>query len=151
MFRALYTASSGMDAQQRNIDVTANNIANVNTVGFKGARAEFEEMLYQQVRSGGSPQTGGAPTGVEVGLGVRTASTARTFSQGNLESTDNPLDLAIEGSGFFSGAAPKWRIRLHSLGRHAHGLFWPPGDPGWLGDPASDQHPRGCHQCVNQP
>lgn len=96
MFRALYTASSGMDAQQRNIDVMANNIANVNTVGFRAGRAEFSELLYQQVR----PAAGGAPTGVEVGLGVQTASTQRNFAQGDLQNTGNPLDVAIEGPGF---------------------------------------------------
>lgn len=101
MFRALYTAASGMDAQQRNIDVTANNIANVNTTGFKASRAEFQELLYQQVQSAGDPAQGGAPTGIEVGLGVRTASTAKSFAQGTLESTENPLDVAIEGAGFF--------------------------------------------------
>ena len=101
MFRALYTAASGMDAQQRNIDVTANNIANVNTTGFKASRAEFQELLYQQVRAAGDPASGGAPTGVEVGLGVRTAATQKNFAQGTLESTENPLDIAIEGPGFF--------------------------------------------------
>ncbi|MFT4703284.1 MAG: flagellar basal-body rod protein FlgG [Bradymonadia bacterium] len=101
MFRALYTAASGMDAQQRNIDVTANNIANVNTTGFKASRAEFQELLYQQVRAPGAPQDGGAPVGIEIGLGVRTAATNKSFEQGTLESTENPLDLAIEGSGFF--------------------------------------------------
>lgn len=101
MFRALYTAASGMDAQQRNIDVTANNIANVNTTGFKASRAEFQELLYQQVRAAGDPAQGGAPTSVEVGLGVRTAATAKNFAQGTLEATENPLDVAIEGPGFF--------------------------------------------------
>jgi flagellar basal-body rod protein FlgG len=101
MIRSLQTAATGMDAQQRKIDTTANNIANVNTTGFKASRAEFQELLYQQVRSAGDPNNGGAPTGVEVGLGVKTAATQKNFSQGNLEATENPLDLAIEGSGFF--------------------------------------------------
>jgi flagellar basal-body rod protein FlgG len=84
-----------MDAQQRTIDTLANNIANVNTTGFRASRAEFQELLFQQVGSAGGP------SGVEVGLGVRTASTQRSFAQGNLEVTENPLDLAIEGNGFF--------------------------------------------------
>jgi len=90
-----------MDAQQRNIDTLANNIANVNTTGFRESRVEFRELLYQQVRGSGDPGQGGAPSGVEVGLGVATGSTQRNFEQGTLEVTENPLDLAIEGSGFF--------------------------------------------------
>lgn len=101
MIRSLQTAATGMDAQQRKIDTTANNIANVNTTGFKSSRAEFQELLYQQVRSSGNPNDGGAPTNVEVGLGVKTAATQKSFAQGNLEATENPLDLAIEGQGFF--------------------------------------------------
>ncbi|MEM1350317.1 MAG: flagellar basal-body rod protein FlgG, partial [Myxococcota bacterium] len=80
----------------------ANNIANVNTTGFKGSRAEFQELIYQQVRAAGNPNVpGGAPTNVEVGLGVRTAATQKDFAQGTLEATENPLDVAIEGTGFF--------------------------------------------------
>ena len=101
MIRALRTAATGMAAQQRKIDVTSNNIANVNTTGFKSSRAEFQELLYQQVRASGDPGQGGSPTSVEVGLGVKTAATQKSFSQGNMEATENPLDLAIEGSGFF--------------------------------------------------
>ncbi len=98
MLRALHTAATGMDAQQRKIDTTANNIANVNTTGFKKSRAEFQELLSQQIRPAGQGQ---GPAGVDVGLGVKTAATTRSFSQGALESTENPLDVAIEGSGFF--------------------------------------------------
>jgi len=102
MIRSLRTAATGMDAQQRKIDTTANNIANVNTTGFKRSRAEFQELIYQQVRASGNPNVpGGAPTNVEVGLGVKTAATQKNFAQGTLESTENPLDVAIEGTGFF--------------------------------------------------
>ena len=97
MLKALKTAASGMGAQQRKLDVTANNIANVNTTGFKQSRAEFQELLYSQQRAAG----GDNPTGVEVGSGVRTAATQKNFSQGTLQATENPLDLAIEGEGFF--------------------------------------------------
>ncbi len=106
MMRSLQTAATGMDAQQRKIDTTANNIANVNTTGFKTSRAEFQELLYQQVRASGNPANGGYPTSVEVGLGVKTAATQKSFSQGNLEATENPLDLAIEGQGFLQVMQP---------------------------------------------
>lgn len=104
MLRALHTAATGMDAQQRKIDTTANNIANVNTTGFKASRAEFQELLSQQIRPAG--QNGG-PVGVDVGLGVKTAATSKSFSQGALEATENPLDVAIEGSGFFQVQSPQ--------------------------------------------
>ncbi len=110
MIRSLQTAATGMDAQQRKIDTTANNIANVNTTGFKASRAEFQELLYQQVRTPGDPNNGGAPAGVEVGLGVKTVATTKSFSQGNLEATENPLDLAIEGSGFFQVRRPNGEL-----------------------------------------
>lgn len=101
MMKSLRTAASGMGAQQRRLDVTANNIANVSTTGFKASRAEFQELLYTEERSAGNPDADGNPTALQVGSGVRTASTQRNFSQGTLESTGNALDLAIEGPGFF--------------------------------------------------
>lgn len=101
MFKSLKTAASGMDAQQRKLDVTANNIANVSTTGFKASRAEFQELLYTEERAAGNANEGGAPTAIEVGSGVRTAATQKNFTQGTLEATGNPLDIAIEGQGFF--------------------------------------------------
>jgi flagellar basal-body rod protein FlgG len=108
MIRALYTAASGMNAQQTNIDNVAHNLANVNTTGFKKSRMEFEDLVYQQTKAPGSPTstTGEAPVGLESGLGVRTVASARDFSRGNLRSTNGPLDLAIEGDGFFQVALP---------------------------------------------
>src|SRR6187431_3331477 len=108
MIRALYTAASGMNAQQTNIDNTAHNLANVNTVGFKKSRVEFEDLVYQQVKAPGSPTStsGESPTGIEMGLGTRPVATARDFSMGNLRSTSAPLDLAIEGQGFFKVTTP---------------------------------------------
>ena len=106
MMRALKTAATGMEAQQRKIDTTANNIANANTTGFKGSRAEFQELMYQQLRAP-QGQQGGQPVGVEVGLGVKTAATSRDFAQGTLTQTENPLDLAIEGRGFFRVLTPQ--------------------------------------------
>src|ERR1043166_1418064 len=101
MIRALYTAASGMNAQQANIDNIAHNLANVNTTGFKKSRIEFEDLVYEQSKVPGSPTstTGEAPVGLESGLGVRTASSPRDFSAGNMRNTNNPLDLAIQGSG----------------------------------------------------
>ncbi len=103
MIKSLNTAASGMQAQQTSMDVIANNIANVSTNGYKKARAEFEDLLYQTVREPGS-QTGlnaQSPTGVQVGLGVKTSGVQRDFEIGSAKITRNPLDLQIEGSGFF--------------------------------------------------
>ncbi len=108
MIRALYTAASGMSAQQSNIDTVAHNLANVNTTGFKKSRMEFEDLVYQQTRVPGSPTSTSTetPVGLETGLGTRPVATARDFSTGNLRSTSGPLDLAIEGRGFFQIALP---------------------------------------------
>lgn len=103
MIRALWTASSGMYAQQLNVDTIANNLSNVNTAGFKKNRVDFQELFYETLRpaanAGGEEQA--APGNIYVGYGVRAAATAKLFSQGPLQPTDNPLDLAIEGDGFF--------------------------------------------------
>jgi flagellar basal-body rod protein FlgG len=106
--RALYTAASGMNAQQANIDNVANNLANVNTTGFKKSRVDFEDMVYQQIKAPGSPtsQEAEAALGLESGLGTRAVATVRNFSVGNLRTTNNPLDLAIEGNGFFQISLP---------------------------------------------
>lgn len=102
MLRALWTAASGMEAQQLRVDTISNNLANVNTPGFKKGRVDFEELLYTQIRvAGGLTQgEGQIPVGLEVGHGVRPAATQRLFMQGSLQQTQNPLDLAIEGQGF---------------------------------------------------
>jgi flagellar basal-body rod protein FlgG len=111
MIRALYTAASGMNAQQTNIDNTAHNLANVNTSGFKKSRVEFEDLVYEQVRGAGSPNSTSteAPIGLEIGLGTRAVGTARDFAAGNLKTTNNPLDLAVQGSGFFQVTLPDGR------------------------------------------
>lgn len=103
MLRSLYTAATGMDAQQTRLDVIAHNLANSNTTGFKRARADFEDLLSETIRSATAPtaQGGGRPEPLQVGLGVRTAATTRSFSQGDMTSTENPLDIAIEGNGMF--------------------------------------------------
>ena len=108
MIRALYTAASGMTAQQANIDNVAHNLANVNTTGFKKARMEFEDLVYQQIKAPGSPssQEGEVPVGLDAGLGSRVVATARNFSTGNLRQTGGRFDFAIEGAGFFQVSLP---------------------------------------------
>jgi len=92
-----------MDAQQTKLDVIANNLANASTTGFKKTRADFQDLLSETIRAATPPnaQGGSQPTALQVGLGVRTASTSRAFAQGDMINTKNPLDLAIEGGGFF--------------------------------------------------
>ena len=104
MMRALHTAASGMQAQQLNVDLIANNLANINTTGFKKERMEFQSLLYQTLhRANISPITDLAgPSNLQVGLGVRPIATTRNFQMGNLERTDNFLDFAINGPGFFA-------------------------------------------------
>jgi flagellar basal-body rod protein FlgG len=112
MIRALYTAASGMNAQQTNIDNVAHNLANVNTTGFKKSRVEFEDLVYQEIRAAGSSasSTTEVPVGFEIGLGTRPVATARNFSAGNLRSTSAPLDVAIQGEGFFQISLPDGTI-----------------------------------------
>ncbi|MEI6519304.1 MAG: flagellar basal-body rod protein FlgG [bacterium] len=109
MMRGLYSAASGMTAQQTNLDIIANNLANVNTTGFKRSRADFQDLLYQTLSAAGST-TGvdsKVPTGIQIGLGVRTASVQKIFNQGEYKITNNSLDIAIEGDGFFQLNTPK--------------------------------------------
>jgi flagellar basal-body rod protein FlgG len=103
MIRSLYTAATGMTAQQLNMDVIANNLANTNTTGFKRSRADFQDLLYQNTRAAGTSAAAGAqvPTGIQIGLGARAAAVERVLSQGDFRQTSNPLDLVIEGNGFF--------------------------------------------------
>ena len=103
MIRALWTSASGMIAQQLNLDVTANNLANVNTTGFKKNRAEFEDLMYQNMKIAGSANQEGdrLPVGMQVGMGVRPVAVHKIFSQGDFQNTGNQLDLVIEGDGFF--------------------------------------------------
>ena len=102
MLRALSTAATGMIGQQNYLDVISNNIANVNTTGFKKSRVEFQDMLSQTVKTPGAMINQGTfqPVGIEYGLGVKTAATTRVFSQGTAVSTDRNLDIAIQGEGF---------------------------------------------------
>jgi flagellar basal-body rod protein FlgG len=108
MIRALYTAATGMKAQETNIDVISNNLANVNTVGFKKGRADFQDLMYQYVTEPGAQtsQTTSNPTGVQIGLGVKTVSVGKIFTQGDSSSTGRELDVAIQGDGFFQVLRP---------------------------------------------
>ena len=103
MLRALYTSASGMQAQQMNLDVIANNLANVNTTGFKKSKVEFQDLLYQTSRAAGSEAGAGnqVPTSLQVGHGSRPVATAKNFSNGELYQTGEKLDIAIHGNGFF--------------------------------------------------
>jgi flagellar basal-body rod protein FlgG len=103
MMRSLWTAASGMVSQQFNIDTISNNLSNVNTVGFKKNRAEFEDLIYQTLLMAGTPATevSEVPTGIQIGHGVKTSATQKMFSQGSLQSTENKFDIALEGDGFF--------------------------------------------------
>lgn len=108
MMRALWSAASGMKGQQTNMDVIANNIANVNTYGGKKVRAEFQDLVYQTLRDAGaqSGQDSQFPTGMQVGLGTKVAATNRVMTQGSLQTTDNPTDIGIQGEGFFRITMP---------------------------------------------
>ena len=106
--QTLYTAATGMQALETKLDVIANNMANINTTGFKKDRANFEDLFYRQIRVPGAENADGnrTPTGIEVGLGVRVSSTQSDNGQGAFQTTDNPFDLAIEGDGFFQVLDP---------------------------------------------
>ncbi len=108
MIRSLYTSATGMKANQLYIDNISNNLANVNTTGFKKSKLEFQELLYQTLVDPGSGSAEGAksPAGLQLGLGVRSVANQKIFGQGNLQQTQNPYDVAIQGSGFFQVQMP---------------------------------------------
>ena len=108
MIRSLWISKTGLDAQQTQMDVIANNLANVSTNGFKRARAVFEDLLYQTLRQPGaqSSQQTQLPSGLQIGTGVRPVATERIFTQGNLQQTGNARDVAIQGNGFFQVLLP---------------------------------------------
>ncbi len=108
MQRSMFIAATGMEAQKTNIDVIAHNLANVNTNGFKKSRADFQDLMYQNMEAAGAESADGneIPTGIQLGLGVKTAAIQKIFLQGDFVSTDNPLDMVIEGDGFFQISMP---------------------------------------------
>ena len=103
MVRSLWTGASGMIGQQANIDTISNNLANVNTAGYKKMRADFEDLIYQTVKTAGTPATEDTvvPVGIQMGHGVKIADTQRVFNQGSLQNTEVATDMAIQGDGFF--------------------------------------------------
>ena len=108
MIRSLWTSATGMQAQELNIDVISNNLANVNTSGFKKSRAEFQDLLYESLRPAGAASSADTtiPTGVQLGHGARPSAVQKMFSQGDFQNTENELDWAIEGDGFFQIELP---------------------------------------------
>jgi flagellar basal-body rod protein FlgG len=118
MMRSLWSAATGMQAQTLNIDVISNNLANVSTSGFKKSRADFQDLLYQTLRSPGVSSSADTqvPTGIQVGLGVRPAATQKMFSEGDFSHTENQLDMAIEGNGFFQVTQPNGDIAYTRAG-----------------------------------
>ena len=108
MIRSLWTSATGMQAQELNIDVIANNLANVNTSGFKKSRAEFQDLLYENMRPAGAASSADTtvPTGVQLGHGTRPSAVQKLFGQGDFQNTENQLDWAIEGDGFFQIELP---------------------------------------------
>lgn len=111
MMRALYTAGSGMKAQQFNVDVISNNLANVNTTGYKKERAEFKDLLYETMKRAYVLDDGGQPVNLQVGHGTSVGATVRDFGSGNPEKTESNLDFAIEGEGFFTVIGPTGTIQ----------------------------------------
>ena len=118
MIRALYSAASGMTAQQMNVDNIAHNLANANTVGFKTRRAQFQDLMYQTVIQPGSAagQQTVVPTGLQLGLGTRASSNEIIFSQGEFSQTNNPLDMVIQGRGFFQVRRPSGELAFTRAG-----------------------------------
>jgi flagellar basal-body rod protein FlgG len=118
MLRAMYTSATGMKAQELLIDNTANNLANVNTTGFKRSRLDFADLIYTNLRRPGTRVSAAqvSPTGLQIGNGVRVVATNKHFVQGSMEQTGNPLDVAIEGDGFFEVQLPDGQTRYTRAG-----------------------------------
>ena len=108
MLRSLYSAAAGMESQQLNLDVISNNLANVNTTGFKKSKIEFQDLLYETTRTPGADQGSGnlLPTGLQIGHGSRAVATSKVFTEGELTQTGERLDIAIQGDGFFQVQMP---------------------------------------------
>ncbi|QAR32253.1 flagellar basal-body rod protein FlgG [Geovibrio thiophilus] len=118
MMRTLWTAATGMTAQQTNVDTIANNLSNVNNVGFKKSRVLFDDLMYQEVRRAGAITAAGLehPTGIEIGLGTKVTAIQKIHSQGSFQYTGNNMDVAIEGDGYFQIALPDGNIAYTRAG-----------------------------------
>ncbi len=116
--RSLWTSTTGMSAQNLNLDVIANNLANVSTTGFKKSRADFQDLIYQVIKVPGSPTSSDtrSPTGIQVGLGVRPGAVTKIFTEGDIVQTGNDLDVAIEGDGFFQVELPDGNLAYTRAG-----------------------------------
>jgi len=139
MQRSLWSAASGMTAQQMNIDVLSNNLSNVNTMGFKKSRAFFEDLMYQELKAAGSYSAAGLshPTGIQVGLGTKVGAVEKVHTQGSLQTTEVQTDLAIQGAGYFQFTLPNGDIgytRSGSLKIDANGNLT--NENGYLLEPA---------------
>lgn len=111
MIRSLWSAATGMRAQQLNIDTISNNLANVNTTGYKAQRAEFKDLMYTELKRSNIADDEGAPVNIQVGHGVMTSAITRDMTQGSAQVTDNPLDVAIDGEGYFEVLLPNGESR----------------------------------------
>jgi flagellar basal-body rod protein FlgG len=146
--QTLYTAATGMNALETKLDVIANNMANINTTAFKKDRANFEDLFYRQLRLPGATDADGnlTATGIEVGLGTRVSSTQTNYGQGAIQTTNNPLDFAIEGRGFFSVRDPQGDFLYSRAGNfdlNANGdLVLGSAQTGWLLDPSINIPPE---------
>lgn len=135
MIRAMYSAGSGMNAQQMNVDNIAHNLANANTVGFKMRRAQFQDLLYQNLVTPGAASGSQTvvPSGLQLGLGTRPVSNELIFTQGNFMTTNNPLDMVIEGRGFFQVRRPSGELAYTRAGQfhldRDGNIVTPEGDP----------------------
>ena len=148
MFHALYTAASGMTAQQLNLDNIANNLANSSTAGFQARRVQFSDLLYQNeiMPGAAATQQTTVASGLQIGLGTRPGNTEIVQTQGDLSSTGNPLDLAIQGTGFFQILLPNGQTGYTRSGSFQTGCAGEPGDSEWRSLAAGHQH-SGCgHQ-----
>lgn len=118
MIRSLFTAATGMGAMQDNINVISNNLANVSTLGFKRSRAEFQDLLYQTLKMPGTetPTGNQVPTGIQIGMGSRLSAVSKLFSQGDFQATQNELDMAIQGKGFFQILQPDGSVAYTRTG-----------------------------------
>ncbi len=143
MISSLWIAKTGLDAQQTNMDVIANNLANVSTNGFKRQRAVFEDLLYQTIRQPGaqSSEQTTLPSGLQIGTGVRPVATERLHSQGNLSQTNNSKDVAIKGQGFFEVLSAGRDFGLHPRRLVPGRSERPAGDGGRFPGSACDHHP----------
>ena len=152
--RALRTAATGMAAQQLNVETISNNIANMNTVGFKRQRAEFQDLLYQNLSAAGAQSSDAGtvvPTGVQLGSGVKTGSVYRITQQGSLTKTGNKFDVAINGKGYFQVQLPSGETAYTRAGNFSVNDAGPAGHRGRLSGAAADHDPAGRHRRHRSP